>query len=236
MRSGLSMVGGYVGETRRADRACRAHASGDDALRRRVGCSHGRPTTPGTPASHPRDAPRARSSSRSTTSRPTGRSPSSRGGSWRASTTRRACGSCRSRRVTVAAPPRRLTRGHVRDTRPAISPDGTPRRVHAGDPRRRRRPDLPAGPGPRRRRAARCCRIGELSVRELAWSPDGRRIAFTARTDPQRLIVGTGAEGGRAARASHDDARLPLGRDRLRRPGATGPRGRPRRSADASRA
>jgi Tol biopolymer transport system component len=31
---------------------------------------------------------------------------------------------------------------------------------------------------------------GDLSVRELAWSPDGRRIAFTARTDPQRFIVG----------------------------------------------
>ena len=27
-------------------------------------------------------------------------------------------------------------------------------------------------------------------MRELAWSPDGRRIAFTARTGPQRFVVG----------------------------------------------
>ena len=30
----------------------------------------------------------------------------------------------------------------------------------------------------------------ELSAREVAWSPDGRRIAFRARTDPQRFLVG----------------------------------------------
>jgi dipeptidyl aminopeptidase/acylaminoacyl peptidase len=85
--------------------------------------------------------------------------------------------------------PRRLTRGHVRDERPAISPDG--RRVAftrelPGDddaPASLRVLDLDGG-------EPLTLPVGELSVRELAWSPDGRRIAFTARTDPQRLIVG----------------------------------------------
>ena len=41
-------------------------------------------------------------------------------------------------------------------------------------------------------RRGRCSprRIGELSARDVAWSPDGRRLAFRARTDPQRFIVG----------------------------------------------
>ncbi len=90
---------------------------------------------------------------------------------------------------------RRLTRGHVRDTRPAISPDG--RRVAfarepAGDddaPTSLLVMDLDGG-------EPLVLPIGDLSVRELAWSPDGRRIAFTARTDPQRFIVGPVPKAG----------------------------------------
>ena len=32
--------------------------------------------------------------------------------------------------------------------------------------------------------------LGELSARDVAWSPDGQQIAFRARTDPHRFIVG----------------------------------------------
>ena len=87
------------------------------------------------------------------------------------------------------ATPRRLTRGPFRDARPLISPDGRrvafTREIPGDDdaPTSLRVLDLdgeePFAPP-----------IGGLSVRELAWSPDGGRIAFTARTDPQRFIVG----------------------------------------------
>jgi len=85
--------------------------------------------------------------------------------------------------------PRRLTHGHVRDTRPAISPDGRRVAFSREIPRDEDAPaslqvlDLDGG-------EPLTLPIGRLAVRELAWSPDGRRIAFTARTDPQRFIVG----------------------------------------------
>ncbi|MCJ7712548.1 MAG: hypothetical protein MUQ32_17150, partial [Chloroflexi bacterium] len=85
--------------------------------------------------------------------------------------------------------PRRLTWSPVRDTRPLISPDGRRvaflREMPADDdaPASLRVLDLGGG-------EPRTLPTGDLSVREYAWSPDGRRIAFTARTGPQRFIVG----------------------------------------------
>ena len=87
--------------------------------------------------------------------------------------------------------PRQLTHGTVRDKGPAIAPDGrrlafrrrVPGTVHdyrllildlAGDAASE--PWEPALDG--------------MSVDELAWSPDGRSIAFAAATGAQRFIVG----------------------------------------------
>ena len=87
------------------------------------------------------------------------------------------------------AAPRRLTRGPFRDTGPLISPDGRrvafSREIPSDDdaPASLRVLDLDGG-------EPLTLPIGGLSVREIAWSPDGRQIAFTARADPQRFIVG----------------------------------------------
>ncbi len=85
------------------------------------------------------------------------------------------------------AEPRRLTSGTVRDMEPRIAPDGTrvafTRSTPTGDRHDLRILDLRGGEsvGPV---------LGDLSAVDIAWSPDGGRIAFRARTDPQRFIVG----------------------------------------------
>ena len=101
--------------------------------------------------------------------------------------------------------PRPLTSGAVRDTRPRIGPDG--RRVAfvrswPGDD------DKPSalhvlsidGGTPRRLKAGKHGGIGEI-----AWSPDGSRIAFTAEVDPPRWIVGS---IGARVTAKDDDSPL----------------------------
>lgn len=85
--------------------------------------------------------------------------------------------------------PRRLTDGRSRDRRPAISPDG--RRVAFS----RRDPEIDDGSTGIRvldldGGEPVTLPLGELSATELAWSPDGRWVAFTAETGPERLIVG----------------------------------------------
>ncbi len=85
------------------------------------------------------------------------------------------------------AEPRQLTTGTVRDMEPRIAPDGTSVAFTRHTPAVHRQDirilDLRGGEsvGPA---------LGELSAVDIAWSPDGRRIAFRARTDPQRFIVG----------------------------------------------
>jgi dipeptidyl aminopeptidase/acylaminoacyl peptidase len=90
--------------------------------------------------------------------------------------------------------PRRLTSGRVRDTRPRISPDGRLvlfRRRDAADDDAPTRLHVLAIGG---RRASggrpRAVTGRRVEVSEAEWSPDGRRIAFTAETDPPRFIVG----------------------------------------------
>lgn len=88
--------------------------------------------------------------------------------------------------------PRQLTRGAVRDTWPRLCSDGRTLAFVRTDPADEDTPariallDL-ARPGT----PVRFARPGDHgAVTELAWSPDGRRLAFTAEVDPPRFIVG----------------------------------------------
>jgi dipeptidyl aminopeptidase/acylaminoacyl peptidase len=95
--------------------------------------------------------------------------------------------------------PRRLTRGAVRDTWPRLCSDGRTLafvRTDPGDEDALARIGLLdlARPGTPVRLAGR----GDHgAVTEVAWSPDGRRLAFTAVVDPPRFIVGPTTPAGR---------------------------------------
>ena len=87
---------------------------------------------------------------------------------------------------------RRLTTGTWRETHPRISPDGTRLAFKRQKPRADRaslavlRIPAPGAPAAEPDLLA----LDSLGVEELAWSPDGASIAFTAETGEQRFIVG----------------------------------------------
>jgi dipeptidyl aminopeptidase/acylaminoacyl peptidase len=88
------------------------------------------------------------------------------------------------------ARPRPLTSGAVRDTRPRLSPDGRTIGFVRADPTDDGAPSRLAlvsidGGRVRTRRAS-----GHGAISEIAWSPDGRWLAFTADVDPPRFLVG----------------------------------------------
>jgi dipeptidyl aminopeptidase/acylaminoacyl peptidase len=100
------------------------------------------------------------------------------------------------------ARPRQLTRGVVRDTWPRLSSDGRRVAFVRTDPADQEAPaalftlDLVKAGAP-----ARPARIGDHgAITEVAWSPDGRRIAFTAEVDPPRFLVGPVPPIGRRRR------------------------------------
>lgn len=102
--------------------------------------------------------------------------------------------------------PRQLTEGVVRDDRPRFSPDG------GSISFRRRWPDRPDHV--RHLMLLHLDRRGEpialtsdaAYVTSLAWSPDGRRLAFTCEVGPPRFLIGPPPTGNES----------PLGR-RIRR-------------------
>jgi dipeptidyl aminopeptidase/acylaminoacyl peptidase len=110
--------------------------------------------------------------------------------------------------------PIQLTSGGVRDTSPRISPDGSavafrrtlaPSRLRDvtsrqtgqdGDTARVRVLPIGADGRPGRPWSIRTPR--ERSVGEVAWAPDGRRLAFTLDVDPPRFIEGPEPPAGEA--------------------------------------
>jgi len=87
--------------------------------------------------------------------------------------------------------PRQLTSGMVRDAVPRLSRDGTAlafvRTIQTND-------DQPASVGLLALRSGRIRVLrhrGYGPVGEVAWSPDGSRLAFTADVDPPRFLLGS---------------------------------------------
>ena len=87
--------------------------------------------------------------------------------------------------------PRQLTQGAVRDTWPRVSSDRRTVAFVRSDPADEDAPAALATLDLRKPARVHLARTGDHgSVTEVAWSPDGRRIAFTAAVDPPRFIVG----------------------------------------------
>jgi dipeptidyl aminopeptidase/acylaminoacyl peptidase len=98
--------------------------------------------------------------------------------------------------------PLQLTRGAVRDTWPRIAPDGRTVAFVRSNPADQDAPaalvtlDLAKAGA-----AVRPARTGNHgAVTEVAWSPDGRRLAFTAEVGPPRFLVGPVPPVGRRRR------------------------------------
>ena len=84
--------------------------------------------------------------------------------------------------------PRRLTEGHVRDMRPAFSPDGTRVAFTRKIPGEERASLWVVGADGAA--SAMSLPLGELDPGQPVWSPDGTLIAFVADAGAPRFIVG----------------------------------------------
>ena len=89
--------------------------------------------------------------------------------------------------------PRALTTGRVLDRSPRVAPDGSRVAFLRSNPDDEDAPavlcTVPIGGGRVRRWAPRGRTPGFGAIAEIAWSPDGRSIAFTAEVDPPRFVV-----------------------------------------------
>jgi dipeptidyl aminopeptidase/acylaminoacyl peptidase len=86
--------------------------------------------------------------------------------------------------------PRQLTSGMVRDGRPRLSPDGVRFAFVRSDPSMGDEPSSIVVMDLRRGTRRMLRHRGHGSVGEVAWSPDGRQLAFTAEVDPPRFQAG----------------------------------------------
>ena len=108
---------------------------------------------------------------------------------------------------------RALTSGPVHDGRPRISPDGRPGRLPSDAARSEGCRRDPGDPGHRRAGPAAqpWTVIAPIhGVVELAWSPTGDRLAYTAEAGPDRFTIPE--PPGRGAGRKADPDRAPLGR------------------------
>ena len=103
--------------------------------------------------------------------------------------------------------PRQLTRGTIRDTRPRLCPDGHTLAFVRTDPTDDDSVGVDHDPGPPTRGRPASREGGRHgAVGEIAWSPDGRRLAFTAEVDPPRFIAGTTRPISRRGKSGSDEA------------------------------
>jgi dipeptidyl aminopeptidase/acylaminoacyl peptidase len=110
------------------------------------------------------------------------------------------------------AAPVQLTSGNVRDTNPRVAPDGSAvafkrlggksNRRAAGEAKTRAADDdesqvlvLPVTATLRAGRAWRVATPKGRGTSEIAWAPDGRRLALAIEADPPRFLVGPAPKG-----------------------------------------
>ena len=109
--------------------------------------------------------------------------------------------------------PRRLTRGVVRDTKPRVCPDGRTIAFIRTDPADDESVAAIAIVDLERPDRVQLARVGQHgAVGEIAWSPDGRRLAFTAEVDPPRFITGGTRPISRRGPAKGRDVDAPVAR------------------------